>query len=348
MAPTGSGKTLAAFLVGLDSLVRARARRPRSTTRCAIVYVSPLKALGDDVEATCRRRSREHRGDGAAARAGCCRRSARRCAPATPRRPSAREIAEAAAAHPHHHARVALPLLTVGGGPRDRCASVRDRDRRRDPRAGAATSAARTWRSRSSGSTRSCGGAAAAHRALGDAWSRSTEAARFLVGRDAARGGARPCRLVDAGRTRRARLASRCPKDDARRRRARTSLGDIYERLVALVAEHRTTLVFVQHAAAWPSAWRTTSSERLGEDAGRRPPRQRSPSATRLASRSGSRPGSCKAVVATASLELGIDIGDVDLVVSARLAALDRGVAASASAAPATRRRHAQGAHLRA
>jgi ATP-dependent Lhr-like helicase len=45
VAPTGSGKTLAAFLSSLDRL--AEARGPR---RCRVLYVSPLKALAVDVE----------------------------------------------------------------------------------------------------------------------------------------------------------------------------------------------------------------------------------------------------------------------------------------------------------
>ncbi|HEY7958068.1 MAG TPA: DEAD/DEAH box helicase, partial [Polyangia bacterium] len=49
MAPTGSGKTLAAFLAGLDALVR-RAIEGRLDEQVRIVYVSPLKALGADVE----------------------------------------------------------------------------------------------------------------------------------------------------------------------------------------------------------------------------------------------------------------------------------------------------------
>jgi len=47
-APTGSGKTLAAFLICLDRLVRAaRAGELPNTTE--VVYVSPLKALSNDV-----------------------------------------------------------------------------------------------------------------------------------------------------------------------------------------------------------------------------------------------------------------------------------------------------------
>jgi ATP-dependent Lhr-like helicase len=49
MAPTGSGKTLAAFLAGIDGLVR-RGLAGTLGDGVKIVYVSPLKALGADVE----------------------------------------------------------------------------------------------------------------------------------------------------------------------------------------------------------------------------------------------------------------------------------------------------------
>src|SRR5262249_17662432 len=48
-APTGAGKTLAAFLYCLDRLVRDADRGPLPD-RTAVVYVSPLKALSNDVQ----------------------------------------------------------------------------------------------------------------------------------------------------------------------------------------------------------------------------------------------------------------------------------------------------------
>ena len=48
-APTGSGKTLAAFLWSLDRLL-CRAREGALEDRTSVVYVSPLKALGNDVQ----------------------------------------------------------------------------------------------------------------------------------------------------------------------------------------------------------------------------------------------------------------------------------------------------------
>src|SRR5712691_11799409 len=48
-APTGSGKTLAAFLLCIDDLVRA-ARARSLTDQVEMIYVSPLKALSNDVQ----------------------------------------------------------------------------------------------------------------------------------------------------------------------------------------------------------------------------------------------------------------------------------------------------------
>ncbi|HKO19403.1 MAG TPA: DEAD/DEAH box helicase, partial [Acidobacteriaceae bacterium] len=48
-APTGSGKTLAAFLVAIDHLLRLALEGALSPTT-QVVYVSPLKALSNDVQ----------------------------------------------------------------------------------------------------------------------------------------------------------------------------------------------------------------------------------------------------------------------------------------------------------
>ncbi|WP_166868665.1 ATP-dependent helicase [Salinibacterium sp. ZJ70] len=48
VAPTGSGKTLSAFLWSLDRLIDSPPADPRTRTR--VLYISPLKALGVDVE----------------------------------------------------------------------------------------------------------------------------------------------------------------------------------------------------------------------------------------------------------------------------------------------------------
>ena len=48
-APTGSGKTLAAFLTAIDSLVR-QGIEGRLGDELQVLYVSPLKALSNDVK----------------------------------------------------------------------------------------------------------------------------------------------------------------------------------------------------------------------------------------------------------------------------------------------------------
>ena len=48
LSPTGSGKTLAAFLSAVDKLMNAP--EPPKETRCRVLYVSPLKALAVDIE----------------------------------------------------------------------------------------------------------------------------------------------------------------------------------------------------------------------------------------------------------------------------------------------------------
>ncbi len=111
-APTGSGKTLAAFLAGIDQLIReAEAGALEAVTR--IVYVSPLKALSNDIQrnleeplAGIRAIAAEQGYDlppiTCAVRTGDTPPSARQ---AMVRRPPP---------HPRHHPRVALPAAHGG------------------------------------------------------------------------------------------------------------------------------------------------------------------------------------------------------------------------------------------
>src|SRR5262249_24968615 len=87
---------------------------------------------------------------------------------------------------------------------------------------------------------------------------------------------------------------------------------EYYERLAALIREHRTTLVFVNTRRMAERLARHLS-ERIGEDAvtahhGSLSKEKRLDAESRL------KAGALTALVATASLELGIDIGSVDLV----------------------------------
>jgi len=117
-------------------------------------------------------------------------------------------------------------------------------------------------------------------------------------------------RLADNART--LDLALEIPSSPLEAVMAAEVWEEIYERLVQLILEHRTTLVFVNTRRL---AERLTLhlSERLGADQvtshhGSLSKEKRLDAETRL------KEGKLKALVATASLELGIDIGAVDLV----------------------------------
>jgi ATP-dependent Lhr-like helicase len=131
------------------------------------------------------------------------------------------------------------------------------------------------------------------------------EVARFLTG------GA-DCRIIDAGHRRRLDLALELPDSPLEAVLSGEAAKDIYDRMAALVGEHRTTLIFVNTRRLAERLARALS-ERLGEEQvtshhGSLSREQRLLAEDRL------KTGQIKALVATASLELGIDIGAVDLV----------------------------------
>ena len=72
-APTGSGKTLAAFLACIDRLVR-KALAGALSDRTEVLYVSPLKALGNDIQKNLEipMSKRAAHGPYRARRADCC------------------------------------------------------------------------------------------------------------------------------------------------------------------------------------------------------------------------------------------------------------------------------------
>ena len=88
--------------------------------------------------------------------------------------------------------------------------------------------------------------------------------------------------------------------------------GEVYDRLTELIQAHRTTLVFVNTRRLAERVSRHLA-ERLGEDAVTAHHGSLSKE-TRLDAEERLKSGKLKALVATASLELGIDIGHVDLV----------------------------------
>ncbi|MEM9301148.1 MAG: DEAD/DEAH box helicase [Pseudomonadota bacterium] len=121
-----------------------------------------------------------------------------------------------------------------------------------------------------------------------------------------------PCTVVDSGHVRHRDLALVVPASPLAPVLANEVWEEIYARLEALIQDHGTTLIFVNTRRLAERAARHLA-ERLGEDAvtahhGSLAKEHRLDAETRL------KQGRLRALVATASLELGIDIGDVDLV----------------------------------
>jgi ATP-dependent helicase Lhr and Lhr-like helicase len=139
------------------------------------------------------------------------------------------------------------------------------------------------------------------------------EVARFLVGGGNLDAEGLPrCTVIDTGHVRKLDLALEMPPSPLEAVMSGEAWGEIYDRLADLIREHTTTLVFVNTRRLAERAARHLS-ERIGEDLvtshhGSLSRDQRLGAETRL------KEGKLKALVATASLELGIDIGDVDLV----------------------------------
>jgi ATP-dependent helicase Lhr and Lhr-like helicase len=310
-APTGSGKTLAAFLSAIDDLVR-RALLDDLEETVQVVYVSPLKALSNDVEKNLDEPL-----------SGIERELSRLGLPAAPIRTLVRTgdtptSERAAMVRRPPHILVTTPeslyiLLTSDSGRRmlktTRTVIVDEIHAVADDKRGShlALSLARLEAlvAREGGGRLTRIGLSATQRPI-------EEVARFLVG-----GGETPetpdCTIVDVGHRRAMDLAIEIPRSSPLEAVMSAEVWqEIYDRLADLVRAHRTTLLFVNTRRL---AERVTShlEERLGE--GRVATHHGSLSKEkRLDAERRLKAGELSALVATASLELGIDIGAVDLV----------------------------------
>ncbi|MFN2569333.1 MAG: DEAD/DEAH box helicase, partial [Candidatus Dormibacteria bacterium] len=125
--------------------------------------------------------------------------------------------------------------------------------------------------------------------------------------------GATPgCAIVDVGHRRNWELSVEVPSMPLGPIATNEISAEVYDRIAHLTGEHRSTLVFVSTRRLVERVSHQLS-ERLGE--GRVAAHHGSLSrATRLEAERGLKSGAIPVVVATASLELGIDIGHVDLV----------------------------------
>ncbi len=133
--------------------------------------------------------------------------------------------------------------------------------------------------------------------------------AQFLVG-------ARPMpTIIDVGHKREMDLAVEVPKDELSAVATNAIWADVYDRVAELVRQHRSTLVFVntRRLAERVSHSLEERLQELGADvvAAHHGSLSRQ---IRLSAEERLKSGKTRVVVATASLELGIDIGTVDLV----------------------------------
>ena len=302
-APTGSGKTLAAFSICLDDLVR-RAERADLPDATLVVYVSPLKALSNDV-----RKNLE-----------------------SPLRELQVRAVEAG-----------IPLATIRTAVRtgDTTTSERARMLRTPPHVLVTTPESLFILLTAEKSRRLFAGVTTVivdeiHAMAGD--KRGSHLALTLARLDdlvARERGKKPQRIglsatvrpienvarflspgakiVDIGSRRSMELRVEVPADELGAVASTQMWSDIYDRVAEQIRAHRTTLVFVgTRRMSERAAFALT--ERLGE--GVLLPHHGSLSReARFDAERRLKNGELRAVVATASLELGIDIGSVDLVV---------------------------------
>lgn len=133
------------------------------------------------------------------------------------------------------------------------------------------------------------------------------EMARFLVGtRDG------DCQLIDVGHRRHVDLEIEVPNDELGAVATNAIWSDVYDRVADCARDHRSTLVFV-NTRRLAERMAHHLAERLGEDqvASHHGSLSRK---IRLSAEHRLKTGQLRVMVATASLELGIDIGHVDLV----------------------------------
>ena len=297
-APTGSGKTLAAFLAAINDLVLEGSAKGLAD-EVYLVYVSPLKALSNDIEQNLQRPLRGIRERLATA---CDIRTAVRTGdtPSAERNRMRRTPPHILVTTPE-----SLYILLTSDAGREMLKSTR--------------SVIVDELHAVAGSKRG------AHLAL------TLERLEALCARPPQRiglsatqkpvetmaqllTGARhaDCEIVDTGHVRERDLALEVPRSPLSAVMATEVWQETYDRLAELVNAHRTTLIFVNQRRQAERVARHLA-DRIGEENvtahhGSLAREHRLRAEQRL------KHGQLKALVATASLELGIDIGDVDLV----------------------------------
>ncbi len=318
-APTGSGKTLAAFLVCIDKLLRA-ALEGRLSGHTHVVYVSPLKALSNDVQKNLEGPLREIQ-ELALARGHLC--------------PEIRAgvrtgdtLAKERASMLRHppHILVTTPeslyILLTANKPRKNLERVStvivdEIHALADDKRGShlALSLERLdalvcGENRLSPGAMLTGMSAPPQRIGLSATQNPIElVADFLVGSVAERGRAT---IVQVGQRRTLDLAIEVPSAELGSLTSIPMWEEIYDKLARLALEHRSTLVFV-NTRKFVEKISFELAARLGPEAVAAHHGSLS-RALRLDAEERLKNGAIRILVATASLELGIDIGNIDLV----------------------------------
>ncbi|HEX4782017.1 MAG TPA: DEAD/DEAH box helicase [Usitatibacter sp.] len=299
-APTGSGKTLAAFLTALDELFREGAEKGDLPDEVRVIYVSPLKALSADIHKNLAEPRREIKA--LAEKLGY---------------PAAKLTAAVRSGDTPQNERAAMLrkpphiLVTTPESLYLLLTAERSRNMLRTARVVIVDEIHAVLQSRRGAHLaltlerldHLCGrklqriGLSATQKPI-------EEVARFLT--------REPCTIVDRGHKRKMDLAVEVPGSPLEAVMSHEVWAEVYDRLVALIESHRTTLITVNTRRLAERMARQLS-ERLGTEFvaahhGSLSKEARQDAEHRL------REGKLKVLVATASLELGIDIGHVDLV----------------------------------
>ncbi len=301
-APTGSGKTLAAFLAMLDDLIQ-RGLQSGLADETAIVYVSPLKALSNDIQ-----RNLEWPLSGIRDELMCAGFADVEIRTQVRTGDTPQSERDKMRRRPPHIV-VTTPeslyiLLTSDSGRKmlrtTRTVIVDEIHAIADDKRGAhlALSLERLSALAEQPITRV--GISATQKPI-------EHIARYLIG-----GRQSDCIIIDSGHIRERDLAIEVPPAPLEAVMSGEIWQLVYDRLAALVAEHRTTLIFVNTRRMAERLARHLS-ERLGEEnvAAHHGSLAKE---LRLSAEQRLKRGELKTLVATASLELGIDIGEVDLV----------------------------------
>jgi len=293
-APTGSGKTLAAFLTAIDALLREGLERGLSD-EVRVIYVSPLKALSADIHKNLAEPRREIHALApgikitAAVRSGDTPQNERQAMLRSP---------------PHILVTTPESLYLLLTASRSRAMLKTARLVIVDEIHAVLASRRGAHLALSLERLEHVCGAPLQRIGLSATQNPIAEVARFLT--------RRPCTIVDKGHRRKTDLAVEVPRSPLEAVMSHEVWAEIYERLVHLVEAHRTTLITV-NTRRLAERMAHQLSERLGTEhvAAHHGSLARE---VRLAAEERLREGKLKVLVATASLELGIDIGHVDLV----------------------------------